>query len=84
MNLNIPQAVRLLFEVETFITTHKFYTRNVCKDWVMDFQLARIYTLRGVCMLESGDVSEARKQLFQCACGLRRRLLKFATERGVI
>ncbi|XP_022816749.1 adenylate cyclase type 10-like [Spodoptera litura] len=64
ISINIPQAVRLLFEVESFIETEDFYPKNLNKKWVRDFCMANIFSLRGICMLESGDHNEARKQLF--------------------
>ncbi|KAJ8717997.1 hypothetical protein PYW07_005927 [Mythimna separata] len=60
---NIPQAVRLLIEVEDFVKNENFYPNNMIKQWVKDFSMAKVYSLRGICMLESGDYSEARKQL---------------------
>ncbi|KAJ8717345.1 hypothetical protein PYW08_005744 [Mythimna loreyi] len=60
---NIPQAVRLLIEVEDFVKNENFYPNNMNKNWVKDFCMASVYSLRGICMLESGDHSEARKQL---------------------
>ncbi|XP_059059672.1 adenylate cyclase type 10-like [Achroia grisella] len=60
INLNIPQAIRLLFEVEEFIKSNQL---NDKLEWVKDYRLANIYSLRGVCLLETGDMNEARKQL---------------------
>ncbi|XP_063831003.1 uncharacterized protein LOC135080250 [Ostrinia nubilalis] len=64
MNLNIPQAVRLLFEVEAFVKSDKINHNKCQSGWMKDFRLASVYTLRGICMLESGDLNEARNQLF--------------------
>ncbi|XP_060805393.1 adenylate cyclase type 10 isoform X1 [Amyelois transitella] len=61
LKLNIPQAIRLLFEVETFVKTTM---KDELPHWMNDFRLASIHSLRGVCMLESGDLGEARTQLF--------------------
>ncbi|KAL0869690.1 hypothetical protein ABMA27_005935 [Loxostege sticticalis] len=63
INLNIPQAVRLLFEVEVFVKSDKIRHKKCKSSWMKDFRLANVYTLRGVCMLESGDLNEAKKQL---------------------
>ncbi|CAH0695976.1 unnamed protein product [Spodoptera exigua] len=43
--------------------TEDFYPKNLNKKWVRDFCMANIFSLRGICMLESGDHSEARKHL---------------------
>ncbi|XP_037295199.1 adenylate cyclase type 10 isoform X2 [Manduca sexta] len=65
INLNIPQAIRLLFEVENFVLNEKSCTKEIRKSWMKEFQLASIYSMRSVCMMESGDLNEARKQLLE-------------------
>ncbi|XP_075981642.1 adenylate cyclase type 10-like [Anticarsia gemmatalis] len=66
INVNIPQGVRLLSDVEVFIKSKKYCPMGTCtNNWVLDFHLASVYSLRGVCMIETGDLEEARKQLFQ-------------------
>ncbi|XP_053615027.1 adenylate cyclase type 10-like [Plodia interpunctella] len=61
LKLNIPQAIRLLYEVETFVKTA---FQDEMPHWINDFRLASIHSLRGMCMLESGDLGEAREQFF--------------------
>ncbi|XP_073953572.1 adenylate cyclase type 10-like [Choristoneura fumiferana] len=64
MNNNIPQAIRLLFEVEAIARSEKYCTKLACKiSWFKNYRLGRILSLRGACMLESGDMTEARKHL---------------------
>uniref|UniRef100_A0A2A4J100 Guanylate cyclase domain-containing protein n=1 Tax=Heliothis virescens TaxID=7102 RepID=A0A2A4J100_HELVI len=63
INTNIPQAVRLLFEVETFVQNENFFPKSLNKKWVREFHMASVCSLRGICMLESGDYDEARNQL---------------------
>nr|XP_049701323.1 adenylate cyclase type 10 [Helicoverpa armigera] len=63
INTNIPQAVRLLFEVETFVQNENFFPKSLNKKWVREFYMASVCSLRGICMLESGDYDEARNQL---------------------
>ncbi|RVE44895.1 hypothetical protein evm_010442 [Chilo suppressalis] len=63
INQNIPQAIRLLFEVETFVLSGCLSNKRLKWDWIKKFRLASIYTLRGECMLYSGDIVEARKYL---------------------
>ncbi|XP_013163022.1 PREDICTED: adenylate cyclase type 10-like isoform X2 [Papilio xuthus] len=66
INLNMPQAIRLLFEVETLINSEKFRTKNKCDlEWINDFRLGRILSHRGACLLESGDLDEAKKLLLE-------------------
>ncbi|KPJ12489.1 Adenylate cyclase type 10 [Papilio machaon] len=66
INLNMPQAIRLLFEVETLINSEKFCTKNKCDlKWMNDFRLGRILSHRGACLLESGDLDEAKKLLLE-------------------
>ncbi|KPJ03277.1 Adenylate cyclase type 10 [Papilio xuthus] len=62
INLNMPQAIRLLFEVETLINSEKFRTKNKCDlEWINDFRLGRILSHRGACLLdvESGKRAES-------------------------
>ncbi|KAJ2948304.1 hypothetical protein O0L34_g7541 [Tuta absoluta] len=66
LTLNIPQAIRLLMDAENDIQNKKCCNSDYCKiSWIKDYQLARIYTWRGCCMLESGDHSEAKKHLLR-------------------
>ncbi|XP_026743294.1 adenylate cyclase type 10-like [Trichoplusia ni] len=63
VNPNIPQAVRLLFEVEDFLKSENDLNGDLNLKWVKDFSMAKVCSMRGVCMLQSGDLKEARKQL---------------------
>nr|XP_037873495.1 adenylate cyclase type 10 isoform X1 [Bombyx mori] len=63
ISLNVPQAIRLLIEVENFVQNEDLFPENVHRKWIKRFQLAKICSMRGVCMLESGDLAEAKKQL---------------------
>ncbi|XP_063366870.1 adenylate cyclase type 10-like [Cydia amplana] len=63
---NTPQALCLLNEAETVIMSDEYWSkcRLYCKiSWFKDFCLGRIVSLRGGCMLASGELIEARKQL---------------------
>ncbi|KAJ0174028.1 hypothetical protein K1T71_010174 [Dendrolimus kikuchii] len=63
LNINLPQAIRLLYEVENLVTNKPCTNDKKHKNWMHQYHLARISSLRGVCMLDSGDMNEARKQL---------------------
>ncbi|OWR40760.1 RNA recognition motif protein [Danaus plexippus plexippus] len=64
INMNIPQAVHLLSKVEEFVLSDASSKKNEFK-WVKDFKLGRIHSLRGACLLECGDLDQARKELLQ-------------------
>ncbi|XP_063626701.1 adenylate cyclase type 10-like isoform X1 [Cydia splendana] len=66
VNSNTPQALCLLNEAETVIMSDEYWShcRLNCKiSWFKDFCLGRIVSLRGGCMLASGELIEARKHL---------------------
>ncbi|CAH2042556.1 unnamed protein product, partial [Iphiclides podalirius] len=64
INLNTPQAIRLLSDVESLINSEKFCTRSFGEvKWMNDFRLGRVLAHRGACLLESGDRNEARRLL---------------------
>ncbi|CAB3231781.1 unnamed protein product [Arctia plantaginis] len=66
INVNIPQCVRLLSELEGYIKSKTFcLDYKSPNNWVHDFNLASVLSLRGVCMLEAGDLIEARKELLR-------------------
>ncbi|CAG9563860.1 unnamed protein product [Danaus chrysippus] len=64
INMNIPQAVHLLSKVEEFVLSDASNKKTEFK-WVKDFKLGRIHSLRGACLLECGDLDQARKELLQ-------------------
>ncbi|XP_045537580.1 adenylate cyclase type 10-like [Papilio machaon] len=48
------------------LTSEKFCTKNKCDlKWMNDFRLGRILSHRGACLLESGDLDEAKKLLLE-------------------
>ncbi|XP_047997302.1 adenylate cyclase type 10-like [Leguminivora glycinivorella] len=66
LNSNTPQALCLLNEAEIVIMSEEYW--DMCKvnckiSWFKDFCLGRIMSLRGVCMIASGEFIEARKHL---------------------
>ncbi|CAG4947636.1 unnamed protein product [Colias eurytheme] len=63
LNNNTPRAIHLLAEVETMLIKDR-NLKATCAKWIYDSKLARIYSLRGACLLECGDVKQARENLF--------------------
>ncbi|XP_045486493.1 adenylate cyclase type 10-like [Pieris rapae] len=74
LNANIPQAIHLLYEIEEIIKVCFFndryqilrddYHQDKCIKWLFDSKLARIYSLRGICLLECGDLKKSREYLY--------------------
>ncbi|XP_047503543.1 adenylate cyclase type 10-like isoform X2 [Pieris napi] len=63
LNANIPQAIHLLYEIEEIIKRDDYHQGKGIK-WLFDSKLARIYSLRGTCLLECGDLKKSREYLY--------------------